>query len=149
MAKRTRDADRLQTAINVEISFHTDDCVELQQRERRAGIVEVHAPVPQLRDQRLRQRVCIAFQSDRESRRGADTRTNAAEVRAFNRAMQLQRVAPKGLVAERVETKSLLALVEHALGVRVRLALTCRRLRRVCPTISCAYKNQCHRGGEK
>jgi len=101
-------------------------------------IVEIHAPVLQLRDQRLRQRVCIDFQTNGESSRGAYARTNAAEIRTFNRAMQLQRIAPEDLIAECIETKSLLALVEHALRVRIRLPLSIRGLatiERVCTAV--------------
>src|ERR1043165_4097229 len=122
MTKRTSDADRLKTAVVIERAFHTDDGIQLQQRERRRRIVEIHTPVLQLLDERFGQRVGVDFQADRERRLRTHAWANTAELLAGQCALQLQSVRPECFIAERIKAESLFAFVEHPLCVRVGLS---------------------------
>src|SRR5215813_10738315 len=115
MTKSTSDADRLETAVILERTFHADDSIEFEQRERRCRIVEIHPAKLQLRDQRFGQCFSVDFQSDSQRRLRTDAWSNSAERFAFKRTMELQRISPKRFVAESVKAKRLLAFIEHVL----------------------------------
>src|SRR6185369_7133347 len=128
MTKRTSDADRLKTSCVREVAFYTDDGIELQQRERRRRIVEVHTAVPQLLHERFRQRIGVDFQTDGQRRLRTHAWSNTTKFLAFDRAMQLKRVRPKRFVAKRIEAESLFAFIEHPLRIRIGLPLGFCRL---------------------
>ena len=78
VAQRTLNADRTQVAGRVESTRQADDGIEPEQRERRAGIVEVDLAGAQLVDQRPGQRVGVDLQADGQRQRRADARADAA-----------------------------------------------------------------------
>jgi len=84
-----------------------DDRVELEQRQRGGRIVEIDAPAPELLLELGGQRVHVHLEPDGERRRGAHAGSDPAVVLAFDGLVELERVAPPGLVAERVVAEDL------------------------------------------
>ena len=64
VAQRAPDSHRRELARLVEYSLHPDHRVELQERESRGGIVEVHRTAPDSVDEVRRQRVGIDLQTE-------------------------------------------------------------------------------------
>src|SRR5262245_28880061 len=107
MAERALDAHRLQRPAGVEDAGHADDRVLLQELERHRRIVEFDGTATDLRRDVAGQRVDVDLETDGEGGLRAHTGPDAAERRALDRLMQLERVAPERLVAERVEPEDL------------------------------------------
>jgi hypothetical protein len=125
VTQRTGDADPRQHVLAVDgldRAFETDDSVQLQQRDRGVGTLQIDRPVLDSRHDRCRQGFGIDLQPDRQCRRGIDCRAN--------HLVHAQRVGPLGLVAERVEAEDLLAFGDPDLIVSAR---TCLRSRSTTP----------------
>src|SRR5215831_19268803 len=105
MTERALNAERAQRAAPVEESRYTDDGVEFEQRQRDGRVVEIHGALTQLLPQRLRERVEVHLETDRERGLRADAAADAAEAAALDGLVQLERVAPERLVAEGVEAE--------------------------------------------
>ena len=117
MAEGALDADRRDLATLVEPAGDADHRVELQQRQRGRRIVEIDlAPLEQLA-QPARERVEVDLEPDAERHRRADTRTDAAVLRAGNCLVEVQLAAPEVLVAEGVEPEDLLSLLDELLRI--------------------------------
>src|SRR4051812_43632971 len=105
MAKRALDAHRLDATLRRREGGDANHGVELEQRDRGSGVVEVHLAGGELLLERRRQRVGIDLQADREGGLGRDAGTDAAVLLARDCLMQLQRIAPERFAAECVITK--------------------------------------------
>jgi hypothetical protein len=128
MAHRAREADRAQRALCVEEALHADDRVELEQRERRLGAVEVDLALLDGLDDGARKRGGVDLEADRQRALRAQSRSHAAEPGSLDRLVQLQCAAPEGLVAEGVEAEDLPALAEESLlGARASRGSLLRR----------------------
>jgi hypothetical protein len=107
MANGTLDSDRPQRCVREEAG-DADDGILPQEVERDGRIVEVEAPVFQSLQLRRWQCRRIDLESETEDvmrREGCD------------RFVQVQLVTPKRFVAERVESKRLLPLVQELLRI--------------------------------
>src|SRR5690348_2796112 len=100
VAERTLNADGTERSLRIEKAFDADDGVQFQERESDRGIIQIDLAGFQLCLQGQRKRIDVDFESDRQRRRRADARTNAAEVCSFDGFVQLQLAAPKSLVAK-------------------------------------------------
>src|SRR5262249_48943099 len=103
------DPHRAQRPLTIEEARHTDDRVELQQRERDARISEVHSTATQLLQQGTRERIDVHLESDRKRGLRTDTAADAAEAAALDGLVQLECVTPEGFVAEGVEAEGVTA----------------------------------------
>ena len=79
-----------------------------------------------MKDTRRGPRFRPTARSDRQRGLGAHAAADAAVFLAGNRLVELQRIAPEGLRAERVEAKDAPAFLDHALRVRGDLAVVFR-----------------------
>jgi len=98
------------------VSRHADDGVGLQEDDGRGRIVKIHLSGSQGGRDRRRDGIHVDFQTDRERGLRADAGSDASQLLAGNRAMQVERVAPERLVAECVVAKYRPAFFEHARG---------------------------------
>src|SRR4051794_27276171 len=105
MAQRALNADRPKATLLVEKTRQADDGVRLQKEKRGRGIVQVHLAALDLAHYMLWQRLYIHFQAERQRRARAQARTHPSELCPLDRFVQLQRVAPKGFIAKRIEAE--------------------------------------------
>src|SRR5947208_15526904 len=94
-------------------------------------------------DEGLREHRRVHLEAGAERRRRADPRSDAAEARALNRLMQLQRVAPEMLVAERVEPECLPATIELIEREGADRVVEGRRVVRMDTTVAAAEASLC------
>ena len=127
VAECALNADRLDGAISVKEARDADDCIELEQRERRRRVVQIHLSSFELLLERSRNRIEIDFEADAQCGLGAHTGPDAAIAFAGNRLVELQCIAPERLVAERIESKSLPPVGDHAVGIFFDDAVECGR----------------------
>src|ERR1051326_8618235 len=113
MTQRALDSERIQALLRVKKTGDTDYGVELQQGQRVGRVVQIHPPGGQFLFQRLGQGIHVHFQSNGQSSAGADARTDTAVIRALNRLVQLKRVAPEGLVPERIKSENVPAVLQR------------------------------------
>src|SRR5581483_9112967 len=111
----------------VEPARQTEHGIELEQGERRGGIVEIHLPGLELCFQLLGQGIGVHFEADRERGLRAHARPDAAVFRARDRLVELQGVAEEGFRAVGIEAEDLPALFDHALRVLADLAVNFRK----------------------
>ena len=95
----------------------TDHGLHIQQRQRDGRIIEVDLASFQLRDELWRKRLEIHFQAHGERGVRAHPGTHTAKHVARDSQMEVERIAPEGLVPEGVEAEGLLALPQHLDGV--------------------------------
>jgi hypothetical protein len=115
--------DGAQRSVGLEESRHPDYSVELEQRECRGGIVQINAAFLEFFDQCIGERIGIHFQPERKRGSRSHTVADAIEACPLNGLVQLDRVAPEGLVAESIEAKRLPSFDEHPLRVIVDLSV--------------------------
>src|SRR6266566_4662580 len=113
MAQRALDANRPDVSARIEETGDAHNRVELQQRERGGGVIEIHLPLAQLLCQCFGEGVDVHLEPDRERRLGADSRTYAAVPLPGNGLVQLQRVTPERFITERIEAEGLPSIFEH------------------------------------
>jgi hypothetical protein len=113
MAEGALDADGAKAPSVIEEPGQSDDRIQLEKRQRRRWIVEVHLAVLQLTAELAGERIGIDLQADAQCGLRADARADAAEARPLDRLMELERAAPELLVAERVEAEDALAVVDR------------------------------------
>src|SRR5581483_11516249 len=114
MADGAGDADRAERAVRVEEAVDANDRVQLQERERIRGIVEVDPTLLEVRLNISREGIDVDLQAgDGEGRIRGDTGADASEGGALDCLVQLEHAAPVVLVTEGVEAEDLLALVEQ------------------------------------
>src|SRR5215216_2729497 len=104
MANGALNADRPQRALSVEEAGHTNDRLQLEQRQCDRWIIEIDLASLQLVNQAGRQRVHVDFEAKGERILRAEARPDPAEIGALDCLMQVQLITPVGLIAERVET---------------------------------------------
>jgi len=112
-----------QVAPAVEEPLDADDRVQLQQRQRDRRVVQVHRAVADPVLHRRRQRRRVDLQADGQRGPRAHARSDPAVRRAGDRLVQVQRIAPERLIAERVEPERLPALVDQFLARVVAVAI--------------------------
>jgi hypothetical protein len=122
-------ADRAQAAVRFEKSGQADDCVELEQSQCDGRIVQIDAALAQIFDQCTGERIDVHFQPDRQRRFRAYTGAHTAESLALDRLVQLDGVAPEGLVSERIEAKNLPAFGHSPLGMLTDIPIEPRGVR--------------------
>src|SRR6185295_12237589 len=105
MAQSAGDADGLHLPALLEEALDADDGVELEERDRGRRIIHVHFVLLDLRDQLVGKRLAVDLEADRQRDLRADGR--------LDRAVEVERVAPEGLISERVAPERLAALREH------------------------------------
>src|SRR5579864_1204858 len=111
MAERALYAHGLQRAIGIEKSGDSDYGIQFQQGQSDSWIIQVNLSGFDLLDQRRRKRILIYFQPDGQRRCRRYTGPNAAVLCAFNGRVQLERAAPKVLVAGGIIAENVLALL--------------------------------------
>src|SRR3954470_13142399 len=94
VAERALDADALQTAVPVLEARHTDDGIEVEERERGVGRVQVDPPGGNCVLARDRRATDIPLQADGERRRRAYPGARPAVSGAFDGFVQSERPAP-------------------------------------------------------
>src|SRR5438067_2764737 len=150
VAERALDADALQTAVPVLEARHTDDGIEVEERERRVGRVQVDLPAGDCVLDRERQGIDIHLQADRDRGRRAYSGARAAVSGAFDGFVQPERPAPEVLVAEGIESERLAALLGEIVApaivvmasvVAMRIPWT--RVGRECPVLLAATDEGC------
>ena len=102
VAGRTGETHRRQPATAVEEALDADDGIQLQQRQRHRRVVQVDLAGLDRGRRLLRDRRRVDLEPGGQRGFRAEARADAAVLRAGDRAMQLQRVAPERLVSERV-----------------------------------------------
>ena len=107
------NADRVQVVGLIEEPGQTNDGIEAQQLDGNRRIVQIHITVPQLRNQIRRQCVHIDFEAHRQSRVRTHARPNTTQGCTFDRVVQLQRAAPKGVIAKCIEPECVLSFGEQ------------------------------------
>src|SRR2546429_1672493 len=117
MAQRALNANSLQCSIRIELAGHSEDRVQFQERERYRRIIQIDPALFDLLQHVPRQRLDVNLQSDGQRRPRTDARPDAAETRALDRLVQLQRATPERLVAERVESKGAPAAFDLLRGI--------------------------------
>ncbi len=94
---------RAETVGRRDVALHADDGVQLEQRHRRRGILEIHlALLTVICSTSRRKGTGVDLQPDRKRGLGADTGAEATELGARDRSVQLEG-APEGLATEGVE----------------------------------------------
>src|SRR5262252_11110583 len=86
---------RTEGSRGIEVSSYTDDCIQLQQRQRYGGIVEIDAAFLELLHQVRWQCVKVHFQANRQSSFRTDSWTNSAETGSFDCLVEFDCVAPE------------------------------------------------------
>src|SRR5215471_11080651 len=114
MTARAGDAHRL-PLVAVKESLHAHYGIELEQRNRDRGIVQINRVLAQSADHLGRKSVHVHLQPHTQRGFGAESPTFTAEARALNGAVQLKGATPEGLVAEGVEPERLAARCDRAL----------------------------------
>lgn len=118
MAQRAGDADGIEALSGIiEETTHAYDGIQLQERERRSGILEVDLSLAQGRAQGMGQRIRVDLQPGSQRRDGRQARADAAICLAGNRLVQAQRPAPEGFIAERVEPEDTTTLADRLQGI--------------------------------
>src|SRR5690606_1997193 len=100
-------------AVLVQERLDADDRIQLEQCERGCRIVEIYLAGRNLLLERLGQGIGINLEADRQRGLWRDAGTDATILFTGHRLVQLQRIAPEGLAAERVVAKGILALIKH------------------------------------
>src|SRR5579864_9262969 len=113
MAEGALDSDGAKSSLRIDEAGQAHNRVQLEEGYGRCGILEIHFPEFQCRDEVGGKRVDVHLEANGE--RGSRTYSwaYAAKLCAFDGLMELESVAPEGFVAECVETESLLALFGH------------------------------------
>src|SRR5262249_1080711 len=119
VAERTLNAHRSKISVLFKQPCHSDDRVELQQRQCRRGIVEVDLPLSVLLLWPRRHPIPIPLQSARKRSLGPPPAANSAVLLARDRFVQLQSIAPESLAAKGVGAKDAPAIVDHLSRMRV------------------------------
>src|SRR5207253_8256387 len=117
MAKRALDSNRLQSSLRIEKTGHTQNRVQLEQRKCCGGIIQIDIPFLKSRYQAGGKRVHIHLQPDGESGCRTNSRSYSAQFCSFDCLVEVQCVAPKSLIAERIEAKDALALLNHCFRI--------------------------------
>jgi len=126
MAQRTLDARGLQRSLLVENSGNANNRIQLQQRQRRGGIIEIALTFLQRLHKRRRKRIDIHFQPHRQRRCGTNSGTHTAKLCPFDRLMQMNRIASKRFIAERIKAKNFPATIGQAFRVIVSIVIRLR-----------------------
>jgi hypothetical protein len=113
VAERALDTDRPEAPVVLEEPADADHGVELEERQGGRGIVEVHPAALELTADLLREGVGVDLQTDAHRGLRAYAGADATKLRALDRLVQLQRIAPERLVAERVEPEDVSPVLDH------------------------------------
>ena len=142
VAEGAGDAEPLDAvAIVAQCRLDPDDRIELEERQRHGGVIEVDFAEPDVLLDVLGYCVDVDLETDGERGRGTDAAAHATVLVACDGHVQSQGVGPPGLVAERLVAEDLAAPLEQSLRVRVdcpvvgadtrsHLGLRCRRSNR-------------------
>ncbi len=102
MTERTGDPDACELASVVDLAHHADDGIELEQRQRHGGIVQIDLARLERPDHRWRERAHVDLEPDRQRGRRAHR---------LERIVHPQEICPELFVTEGVETKDGLAIL--------------------------------------
>src|SRR5687767_10490101 len=102
MTERALDAHGSSSAVRVQKSRYSNNGVRFQKGDRGRRIVHIDLPRLYRRDKIGGERIGVYFQAETERGLWAQTGADAAELRADDRLVQPQLIAPKGFIAERV-----------------------------------------------
>src|SRR5439155_23758203 len=111
--------DRLTPAAVVEFSSDADNSVRFEQGDGRFGLLETERVLLDHFDRCLRHATLVNFQSHLQCIFWTEAWTDTTLLLTENCHVQLQRVAPERFRAERVVSKDPLALVVHAISIRL------------------------------